>query len=228
MNEKQQMEKKQVSEVQIEQLFKFMRQKYVRYYDVQIELVDHFASAIEAMWEKSPTMTFEQGIDNVYVEFPITGFNDLINEKTVILNKKILSYAWKEMKLYLQFPKIMLTLLLTTLLYLLFSNVQQPMIYVYIIWLITFLGSTYLITQLRNIGSKKQQFLVLNTLLGFQSISLFICTVPPPPQGLDNLSFWSTIGLSILTVFMMIFCIGHYKVARSIFEEWKTQYPQFV
>ena len=41
------MEKKQVSPTQIEALFKFMRRKYVRYYDVQIELVDHFASAIE-------------------------------------------------------------------------------------------------------------------------------------------------------------------------------------
>lgn len=43
--------KKQVSPAQVEALFKFFRSKYVHYYDVQIELVDHFASAIEAMWD---------------------------------------------------------------------------------------------------------------------------------------------------------------------------------
>ena len=41
---------------QIEQLFTFTRQHYVEYYDLQSELVDHLANAIEEQWkEKSQT-----------------------------------------------------------------------------------------------------------------------------------------------------------------------------
>ncbi len=225
------MKNNQVSPAQIEQLFTFLRQKYVRYYDVQIELVDHFASAIEAMWEENPSMTFQQGIDRVYADFPITGFNNLITEKTAILNKKILSHAWKEVKLYLQFPKIMLTLLLVTVLYLLFSMVAQPMLFAYAIWMIVFFVCIYLVGQFRKVGSRRRKFLVLNALLGshFFHLGLLFCCAPPQDFiGFGSLSFWPTIALSIFTTFFILFSAGHYKVAGSIFEEWKMQYPQFV
>ena len=35
---------------QIQQLYKFTRQHYVEYYDVQTELVDHLANDIEQIW----------------------------------------------------------------------------------------------------------------------------------------------------------------------------------
>lgn len=41
---------------QIDQLFIFTRQHYVEYYDLQSELADHLANAIEEQWkEKSQT-----------------------------------------------------------------------------------------------------------------------------------------------------------------------------
>ena len=223
------MKSKELTVAQIEALFKFMRSKYVRYYDVQIELVDHFASAIEAMWEENPAMTFEQGIDKVYAEFPITGFNNLIQEKTSVLTKKIRRHAWKEVKNYFQIPKIMLTLLVFTLLYLLFSSVQEPLMYAYAIWFVVFMGSSYMIRRLRDQGSKKQDFLVLNTLMYSEAvITLAICIPPHDIIGFGLWSNWATVALSILSVFVILFCVGHYKVACSIFEEWKVQYPQFV
>mgnify|MGYP000193300158 CR=1 FL=1 len=36
-----------ITEVQYESLFAFCRKHYVQYYDVQVELVDHLAEAIE-------------------------------------------------------------------------------------------------------------------------------------------------------------------------------------
>ena len=44
---------------QIEQLYVFTRQHYVEYYDLQTELVDHLANAIEQQWESNPKLTFE-------------------------------------------------------------------------------------------------------------------------------------------------------------------------
>ena len=44
----------------ISQLYKFTRQHYVEYYDVQTELVDHLANDIEQIWEEQPQLSFQQ------------------------------------------------------------------------------------------------------------------------------------------------------------------------
>jgi len=222
--------KKQVSPAQIEMLFKFMRQKYVRYYDVQIELVDHFASAIESMWEKNPSMTFEQGIDKVYAEFPITGFNNLIQEKTAVLNKKIETHAWKEVKAYLQLPKIMLTFLCCTILYLLFKQSTMPLVAACALVFGAFFISTFHISKLKKSGSKKANFLVLNTLMWSQGAltSMEVFFQPMLYTDIDVLPNWFYLPLSIGTTLLIIGYYGHYKVACSMFEEWKVQYPQFL
>ncbi len=46
--------KKTVNEKQIERLFQFTREHYVKHYDLQSELVDHLANAIEQRWEETP------------------------------------------------------------------------------------------------------------------------------------------------------------------------------
>ncbi|MFZ1455121.1 MAG: hypothetical protein WAT46_03705 [Saprospiraceae bacterium] len=45
---------KQLTMEQIETLFSFVKSKYVRYIDVQYELVDHLASAIEDEMQRIP------------------------------------------------------------------------------------------------------------------------------------------------------------------------------
>ena len=50
---------KNLSAEQIERLYVFTRQHYVEYYDVQTELVDHLASAIEKHWQEDPDQDFE-------------------------------------------------------------------------------------------------------------------------------------------------------------------------
>lgn len=51
---------------QIERLYQFTRQHYVEYYDLQTELVDHLANAIESQWLENPKLSFEQALQ---VEF---------------------------------------------------------------------------------------------------------------------------------------------------------------
>ena len=42
-----------VNSNQIDRLYRFTREHFVEYYDVQTELVDHLASAIEKQWRES-------------------------------------------------------------------------------------------------------------------------------------------------------------------------------
>ena len=72
---------KQVSTEQIQQLHTFVRGKRVRYYDLELELVDHLASSIEEQWITNPERTFEQALENSYRTFGVTGFGGIVQSR---------------------------------------------------------------------------------------------------------------------------------------------------
>ena len=222
------MKKKELTPEQIEQLFTFMRRKYVRYYDVQIELVDHFASAIEELWETEPNVSFEKAIEKVYSGFPITGFNNLIHEKIAAIQNRIKQHTWKEVKAYLTIPKVTVTLLLVALFNIFYSVVPYPYWFAYgIILGITFL-SFFLLKKTVNYSKNKTKFLVLESLIGSQSLFSFLTYLPVYGMHSEQFPPWASIPFSIVTVFAILIAYGHHKVANSILEEWKHQFPQFI
>jgi len=109
----------------IDHLFTFVKSKYVRYYDVQLELVDHLASAIEEEMKGDGNISFQKGLENVYARFPVTGFNNFIQEKTKSLQifwaKKFFTCALG----YFRLPKIILTVGITAFLFTLSQQVFQ-------------------------------------------------------------------------------------------------------
>ena len=60
---------------QIDRLFTFTRQHYVEYYDLQTELVDHLAHAIEAQWQEKPKLSFEDALNIEFKKFVFAGIN---------------------------------------------------------------------------------------------------------------------------------------------------------
>lgn len=112
------MEKKQqLSPEEIEKLFEFVRSKNVPYKDVQFEIVDHLASAIEDIQRVNPELAFDDAISNVYAKFPITGFATLQIEK-----EKFINLYWRKkfgffMLQFFRIPRIILTITLFILFY---------------------------------------------------------------------------------------------------------------
>ena len=98
-----------LSDTQIQRLVEFTHQKYVKYDDVRIEIVDHLASDIEVQLSDDRELSFEQALKNTYGKFPITGFAQFIDARADALKKywrrKILSLFVS----YLTLPKILLT-----------------------------------------------------------------------------------------------------------------------
>jgi hypothetical protein len=45
---------------QIEQIYLFTRQHYLEWYDLQTELVDHLAVAIETEWQENPSLVLTE------------------------------------------------------------------------------------------------------------------------------------------------------------------------
>ncbi len=99
-----------LSKSQIDQLFNFTRQHYLEWYDLQSELVDHLANAIETEWEQNSKLTFDEVLNNEFRKFGVFGFMDVVEERQKFLNKKYSRLIWKYYKEFFRLPKIILTL----------------------------------------------------------------------------------------------------------------------
>ncbi len=75
------MAQRELSSEQIDRLFEFTYRKRVRYYDVQTEIVDHLATAIEELWKTKPDLPFEAALDRVYQSFGIYGFSRIVQAR---------------------------------------------------------------------------------------------------------------------------------------------------
>jgi hypothetical protein len=106
---------------QIEELFTFIEQQNVKYYDVQMELVDHFASAIEQRMENDPSLLFEEALYQVQRQFSRYDFSHIIEEKEEALRKKYRKLERKYIGNFFSWPKIVATMFVTLLFYKIFS-----------------------------------------------------------------------------------------------------------
>jgi hypothetical protein len=94
---------------QIQDLYKFTRQHYVEWYDLQSELVDHLANDIEQIWKQEPNITFDEAKQKSFKKFGVFGFMDIVEQRHKALNKRYFRLFWKEFKGFFTIPKIIFT-----------------------------------------------------------------------------------------------------------------------
>ena len=98
---------------QIDQLFTFTRQHYVEWYDLQSELVDHLANAIETQWQENPHRSFEEALQIEFKKFGVFGFMDVVEKRRGVLTKKYYKIVWEYFKDFFSVPKIVLAIAAT-------------------------------------------------------------------------------------------------------------------
>lgn len=101
-----------LSSQQINQLYVFTRQHFVEWYDLQSELVDHLANAIEQEWEQNPNRSFEEILNKEFQKFGVFGFMGVVEERQKFLNKKYSRLIWSYYREFFCLPKIILTVAL--------------------------------------------------------------------------------------------------------------------
>ena len=104
------MSKNQLPKDEILKLFAFVESKNVPYRDVQYEIVDHLASAMEDMKDRNPEWSYSKCLKETYSKFPITGFAMLQLEKEKALNKYWRNKMLPYIKEFFKLPKIILTI----------------------------------------------------------------------------------------------------------------------
>ena len=101
---------KQVSNLQLDTLVQFIKAKGVKPYDIQLEIADHFASAIEEKWRTQPELILEEEMVTLYEEFGDPKFKKLITAKGRALQKKWLRRCWKHFIGFFTLPKLVITI----------------------------------------------------------------------------------------------------------------------
>lgn len=99
-----------ISSEQIEQLYAFTRKHFVEYYDLQTELVDHMANAIEDRWQEDPKLSFDEVLKQEFKKFGIFGFMGVVEQRQLALTKKYNKLIWSNFRTFFKLPKVMLTI----------------------------------------------------------------------------------------------------------------------
>ncbi|MFT6204353.1 MAG: hypothetical protein ACI9V1_001888 [Spirosomataceae bacterium] len=97
---------------QIQYIHDFVKRKYVDYYDVQIELVDHIATAIEEKIKVNPKLDFYTALQQVYDRFGMFGFSDFVEEKEKQVQRRFRKMQSREWLRFFTVPKVVFTVIL--------------------------------------------------------------------------------------------------------------------
>lgn len=98
-----------ITKDQIDQLYIFTRKHFVEHYDLQTELVDHLANAIEEQWKENPNIPFQEALQKEFKKFGVFGFMGVAEERQKALGKKYWELIWRFCKEWFKLPKIILT-----------------------------------------------------------------------------------------------------------------------
>ncbi len=100
-----------LSRTQLQQIHKFVRKNLTQgdFYDIQVELIDHFACVIEEKLEESPDLNIDVAIEEVYASFAPYYFNRIFQERTRTIMKESTRNWFRGFLRWFLFPRIFIT-----------------------------------------------------------------------------------------------------------------------
>jgi hypothetical protein len=223
---------RKITPAQTEMLYAFTRKHFVEYYDLQTELVDHLANAIEAKWEQQPDIDFETALQQEFKKFGIFGFMDVVEKRQAALTKKYYKLIWSYFKHFITIPKIMFTLAIVAITYKLL--LFQPLLYVVLLFIIL-IGSGIKFFQLhrkyrakRKATGKKWLFEENIFRCGGSGIYLYLVLQFLRLDLTDtNSKIWYLIASAILVLLLLYDYIVLFVIPAKAEEHLKATYPEY-
>lgn len=225
---------------QIDHLYLFTRQHYVEWYDLQSELVDHLANAIETQWQENPKLSFDEALNIEFKKFGVFGFMDVVEEKQKFLDKKYRKLIWSYYKEFFKLPKIILTLFLIYSFYHFVQFFEETKTTLMILTLISmvFLGISVFLTQkslkesqkrtgrkwlLQNVALESKYFLI-----GFLPIHLLNIFSGFEFEDKGHWANWHLFLFSAVFVLFGIYIfIQQTYIPNKVSEELAKTYPEY-
>lgn len=200
-----------LSAEQIEKLYAFTRQHYVEYYDLQTELVDHLANAIEAQWEQNPKLSFEEALRIEFKKFGVFGFMDVVEKRQAALQKKYNQLVWKELKTFFRLPKIIGTLAAVGIIFYALKLFQQDVFIVqitFVVLVVSFFVGIFWLSRKNKKNHRKtgKKWLLKEIIFGYGSFTGLMnlpIQIAFHIKG-DNYNDWALLLVSFFLIFMAL------------------------
>ena len=228
--------KREITHEQIDELYEYCFFRSVSHYDVQVELVDHLASAIETLWGQNPELSFDQALQQVSVQFGgDVGFFKIIRSKRSMLRRKYRKLLWNFILEYYRFPKVIFTILLTLLVsgslhFLKNDNLLVLPLLVSMVIFSIFYQLYYYPRYLKIKLPSDMKFILVEIAQGFLISKPIYWIGLWMPFALKYFNF-STPGIlvfSLLCSFALVSFWGDcFYIPRKIREHFEEQFPQF-
>ena len=221
------------------QLFAFCHKHQVHQYDLQIELVDHLASAIEEQWKTDSELDFYKALKNTFGKFGITGFNKIKQQKERELRRKYNRLLWKNFIEFYRWPKVVMTFVFTIGLFLLFQTSIKPSLIVLTYFLLILIfGVYYYFNYTRNDFKIKikpgKSFMLINYLKSVQISIIVLVQIPLQSLTVYNLfekhnyNQWVMFAISFFMVAFSILLYGQFFfVPKKIKEHFLDYFAEF-
>lgn len=226
---------KNLSDEQIERLFAFVRSRFVQHYDVQVELVDHLATAIEEKLADNPEKDCEAALREVYESFGPLGFTRFMESKTGAVRKSAQRKWLQEFLLWFQWPKMVMLLMLIILGYALLQVVQANyFIYGTSIFFLLFYVWFYFSGKRRMKFKKGYSLLILNSqnvvsfnwffIIGF--FPFYAATFFTSDAIPEMFPAWTNWILAIWISLGVFFIISCFIVRNRMLDKLRLMYPE--
>ena len=212
-----------LNEQQIEELFRFCQKKFVHFYDLQIELVDHLAERIEEEMTANERLSFDEALTMVYAGFGLFGFAHIVQDKTKALQKQH-NRAWLHaVKQYFTFPKLLFSAALF-MAFFTWGEFILPDLRIFTVALFWFGGYVYQIirfTQLRKTVVRKLLFTQYAPYTFFVAPFVFTDFVLSRNDAAPG-----TLVFALLCSAAVIVSSASVEVTNNIYREAKKRYPK--
>lgn len=227
------MKTKKITEEQLQELFLFMQRKRVRYYDLQVELVDHFASAIEDLWRENPQLSFSSALEKVYSRFPITGFTSVIANQQKAVKQEAWRWIFRTWIAYFKWPKSVLfvTVFLSFQLLFQLSFAGSPVYWILLVLLLAS-GIWMVFLTKKSATRKGKRFLKLeatydavsHVVNGMNGLIYIILVVDP--AGVPEWFSW--LAAFFVSALVFIAHILFFQLPKRAEEELSRHFPKYV
>jgi 4-amino-4-deoxy-L-arabinose transferase-like glycosyltransferase len=205
-----------LSAEQIAQIKSWISKRGFTHTDVQYEIIDHVASAIEDKMEEKPQLSLEEAFSEVHKSFGVFGFQSFEESIANRLNKELLHSYWSAFKTIVLSTKIIIPLLIFVIINLISQQIPQYFEKIILGGLLGLLVFTLLYI-FRERKSKKY----LKSYLSFKMAS---AVVPLMAVNIFNLRFlfldlvdpiWTALIISILVIAIWAVYLGSHQMIRK-------------
>ncbi len=224
-----------ITEIELEELYKFTRKHFVEHYDVQTELVDHLANDIEQLWQEKPCLSFEEARVISFKKFGVFGFLEVVESQSKAMSRKYYKIMFSILKDFFRLPQILITLAVFGVVFGALTRFSSHQSYtITALFLLVILVMIVRLFELRNIkkrrrksSGKKWMFeeMILNT-GGFASFSYLPLQFISTSDGSHGV-YWMVFMSSFFTVFMIVNYIVAFIIPSKMEELLAAQYPAY-